>query len=80
VVPTLDFDRPDGKGGTWSVRHYFVFHRTLAYVVSFGTTEWHAMFDLFDLIAKTFVVDPDDHAVIASAAYGDAAKDNRLVD
>jgi Glyoxalase superfamily protein len=57
VVPTLDFDRPDDKGGTWSVRHNFVFYGTLAYVVSFGTTEWHAMLGLFDRIAKTFVVD-----------------------
>jgi len=57
VVPTLDFDRPDGKDGTWSVRHNFVFHGTLAYVVSFGTSEWHAMLGLFDRIAKTFVVD-----------------------
>jgi hypothetical protein len=51
VVPTLDFDKPAlgfpepyDKGGTWSVRHYFVFYGTLAYVVSFGTTEWNAMF------------------------------------
>jgi hypothetical protein len=57
VVPTLDFDKANDKGGTWSVRHYFVFYGTLVYVVSFGTTEWHAMFDLFDRIAKTFVVD-----------------------
>ena len=57
VVPTLDFDKPGDKGGTWSVRHYFVFYGTLAYVVSFGTTEWHAMLGLFDRIAKTFVVD-----------------------
>ena len=57
VVPTLDFDKPDDKGGTWSVRHNFVFYGTLAYVVSFGTTEWHAMLGLFDRIAKTFVVD-----------------------
>jgi hypothetical protein len=57
VVPTLDFDKPDDKGGTWSVRHYFVFYGTLAYVVSFGTNKWHAMLGLFDRIAKTFVVD-----------------------
>jgi hypothetical protein len=57
VVPTLDFDRPDDKGGTWSVRHNFVFYGTLAYVVSFATSEWHAMLGLFDRIAKTFVVD-----------------------
>ena len=57
VVPTLDFDKPDDKGGTWSVRHYFVFYGTLVYVVSFGTSEWHAMLGLFDRIAKTFVVD-----------------------
>ena len=57
VVPTLDFDRPDDKLGTWSVRHNFVFYGTLAYVVSFGTTEWHAMLGLFDRIAKTFDVD-----------------------
>jgi Glyoxalase superfamily protein len=57
VVPTLDFDKPDDKGGTWSVRHYFVLYGTLAYVVSFGTSRWHAMADLFDRIAKTFVVD-----------------------
>jgi hypothetical protein len=57
VVPTLDFDQPDDKGGTWSVRHYFVFYGTLVYVVSFGTSEWHTMLGLFDRIAKTFVVD-----------------------
>jgi hypothetical protein len=58
VVPTLDFDKPDDKvGGTWSVRHNFVFYGTLAYVVSFATSEWHAMIGLFDRIAKTFVVD-----------------------
>jgi hypothetical protein len=57
AVPTLDFDKPDDSLGTWSVRHYFVFHGTLVYVVSFGTSEWHAMLDLFDRIAKTFVVD-----------------------
>jgi hypothetical protein len=57
VVPTLDFDRPDDKGGTWSVRHNFVFYGTLAYVVSFATSEWHAMLGLFDRITKTFVVD-----------------------
>jgi hypothetical protein len=57
VVPTLDFDKPDDKGGTWSVRHYFVFYGTLVYVVSFGTSEWRAMLGLFDRIAKTFVVD-----------------------
>ena len=56
VVPTLDFNRPEDKFGTWSVRHYFVLHGTLVYVVSFATTEWHAMVDLFDRIAKTFVV------------------------
>ena len=57
VVPTLDFDKPDDKGGTWSVRHYFVFYGTLVYVVSFGTSAWQAMLGLFDRIAKTFVVD-----------------------
>ena len=59
VVPTLDFDQPwtGDKGGTWSVRHNFVFYGTLVYVVSFGTTEWHAMLGLFDRIARTFVVD-----------------------
>jgi Glyoxalase superfamily protein len=57
AVLTLDFDKPDDKGGTWSVRHYFVIDGTLAYVVSFGTTQWDAMIDLFDRIAKTFVVD-----------------------
>jgi hypothetical protein len=57
TVPTLDFDKRDDKLGTWSVRHYFVLHGTLAYVVSFGTNRWHAMVDLFDRIAKTFVVD-----------------------
>jgi len=57
VVPTLDFDQNNNKGGTWSVRHYFVFYGTLVYVVSFGTTEWRAMSGLFDRIAKTFVVD-----------------------
>jgi hypothetical protein len=59
VVPTLDFDKPDDKGGTWSVRYYFVFNRKLAYVVSFGTTKWHAVIGLFDRIAKTFVVDKE---------------------
>jgi hypothetical protein len=29
----------------------------LVYVLSFGTTEWHAMLGLLDRIAKTFVVD-----------------------
>jgi hypothetical protein len=24
TVLTLDFDKPDNNGGTWSVRHYFV--------------------------------------------------------
>jgi Glyoxalase superfamily protein len=57
VVPTLDFDKPDDKLGTWSVRHYFVFYGTLAYVVSFATNKWHGMLGLFDRIAKTFVVD-----------------------
>jgi hypothetical protein len=57
VVPTLDFDQPGDKGGTWSVRHYFVFDGTLVYVVSFGTTQPDAMIDLFDRMAKTFVVD-----------------------
>jgi hypothetical protein len=57
VVPTLDFDRPDDKLGTWSVRHYFVFYGTLAYVVSFATNRWQAMLGLFDRMAKTFVVD-----------------------
>ena len=57
VVPTLDFDKTNDKGGVWSVRHYFVFCGTLAYVVSFGTTEWRAMLGLFDRMAKTFVVD-----------------------
>lgn len=59
AVLTLDFDKPwtgDG-GGTWSVRHYFLFDGTLAYVVSFGTTQRDAMIDLFDRIAKTFVLD-----------------------
>jgi hypothetical protein len=59
AVLTLDFDKPwtgDG-GGTWSVRHYFVFYGTLVYVVSFGTTRRDAMIDLIDRMAKTFVVD-----------------------
>jgi hypothetical protein len=57
LVPTLDFDKTNDKGSLWSVRHYFVFYGTLAYVVSFGTSEWRAMLGLFDRIAKTFVVD-----------------------
>lgn len=56
LVPTLDFDKTIDHG-PWSVRHYFVFYGTLAYVVSFGTTEWGAMLGLFDRMAKTFVVD-----------------------
>jgi hypothetical protein len=61
VVPTLDFDKPwtGNNGGTWSVRHNFVFYGTLSYVVSFGTTKWHAMIGLFDRMAKTFVVDEE---------------------
>jgi Glyoxalase superfamily protein len=96
VVPTLDFDKPDDKGDTWRVRHYFVFHGTVAYEVSFGTTEWHAMVGLFDRIAKTFVVDDPQKPTCSpgiSAAYRkaeeiaqkrrkyvDAANDNRLVE
>jgi hypothetical protein len=67
-----------------------VFNRKLAYVVSFGTTKWHAMIGLFDRIAKTFVVDKEAKLakglfggldpVINSAAHGDAVNDNRLVD
>jgi hypothetical protein len=80
VVPTLDFDKPDDKFGTWSVRHYYVFYGTLAYNVSFSSSNWHAMVGLFDRIAKTFVVDDPQKPSslpLVSAAYGGAANDNR---
>ena len=57
AVLTLDFDKPEDNGGTWSCRHYFVIDGTLAYVLGFGTNQRDAMFDLYDRIAKTFVVE-----------------------
>jgi hypothetical protein len=54
-VLTLDFDRPNPDGGTWSCREYFITYGTLDYVLGFGTTNRDAMFGLYERMAKTFV-------------------------
>jgi hypothetical protein len=59
-VTTLDFDKPFDKsndGETWSCRHYFIVNGTLVYTLGFGTNRRDAMFDLYDRIANSFVVD-----------------------
>ncbi len=56
-VVTLDFDIPR-NGGIWSCREYFIADGTLEYVLGFGTsTNRGAMFDLYDHMAKTFVIE-----------------------
>lgn len=57
-VLTLDFDRKQPNGKTWSVREYFVMDGTLGYVLGFGTTDRDAMFGLYDRMAKSFVFEP----------------------
>jgi hypothetical protein len=53
----LDFDRPGAAGGTtWSCRHYYVFVGPSVYALGFGTDKKAAMFDLYDQVAKTLVV------------------------
>lgn len=56
VVLTLDFDKPK-ENGTWSCRHYFLFIGTLAYTLGFGTDKRNDMIDLYERMAKSFVVD-----------------------
>ncbi len=56
-VGTLDFDKPEPKGGgTWSCRHYFIPDGTLGYVLGFGTNRKAEMFDLYDRMAKSFQI------------------------
>jgi hypothetical protein len=52
---TLDFDRPKGEG-TWSCRHYFVAEDTLGYTLGFGTSNRAGMFEIFDVMAKSFEI------------------------
>jgi hypothetical protein len=52
---TLDFDRPKGEG-TWSCRHYFVAEGTLGYTLGFGTSNRAGMFEMFDVMAKSFEI------------------------
>lgn len=54
-VVTLDFDRLNPDGSTWSCRHYFIIDETLVYTLGFGTNKRDAMFDLYDQMAKSFV-------------------------
>ena len=54
-VLTLDFDRTNNEGFTWSCRHYFVIDGTLIYTLGFGTSKRDAMFDVYDRMAKSFV-------------------------
>ena len=56
-VLTLDFDKPEDNGDTWSVRHYMIIDGTLVHVLGFGTNKRDAMFDLYDRMAKSFVSD-----------------------
>jgi len=51
----LDFDRPLGAG-TWSCREYFVTDGVHSYTLGFGTTNKLLMFELFDRMAKSFVI------------------------
>jgi hypothetical protein len=54
-VLTPDFARPAVRGA-WSCRHYFFFDGTVVYTLGFGTSKRDAMFDVFDEIAKSFVI------------------------
>ena len=49
----LEFDRPQ-DGGTWSCREYFVAEGTLQYTLGFGTNNKDGMFELYDLMARSF--------------------------
>ncbi len=52
---TLDFDKPEKGGGTWSCRQYYVVDGTLVYALDFGSTNRDVMFGLYDRMAKSFV-------------------------
>ena len=51
----LDFDKTQAEG-TWYCRHYFLAEGTLGYCLGFGTTDRAGMFDLYDVMAKSFEI------------------------
>jgi len=55
TVLMLDFDKPQGEG-TWWCRQYFLAEGTLGYTLGFGTTNRTEMFDLYDIMAKSFEI------------------------
>jgi beta-lactamase regulating signal transducer with metallopeptidase domain len=56
-VVTLDFDKHMPDGAIWSCRQYFIVDGSLVYVLGFGTSNNRdAMFNLYDQMAKTFVI------------------------
>jgi hypothetical protein len=58
-VTTLDFDRSQPDGETWSVHQYFLVEGTLLYTLSFNTNgNPQAMIALTDRIASSFTFDP----------------------
>src|SRR5215468_1947245 len=59
AVQTLDFDKPQ-DAGTWSCRHYFVAEGTLRHTLGFGTSDRARMFDIYDHIAKSFEITPNE--------------------
>jgi hypothetical protein len=62
---TLDFDMTRQEG-IWNSREYFVSEGTLVYALGFGTNNRAKMFDLFDRMARSFVIHEDPPAAAPS--------------
>jgi hypothetical protein len=56
-VATLDFDLALPDGSLVNCRHYFVVDGKVEYVLGFGASSRGAMFDTFDRVAKSFVIE-----------------------
>ena len=58
-VATLNFDKVKEDGVLWNFRGFFLVNGTLIYTLGFGTSDGDSMFELFDKIAKSFVMLPE---------------------